>query len=81
MKLESNDNHPLVLSFSNTGAANFNDMWLRIKAESSEMVFGLGEQYSYLNLRGRTYPVWTREQGFVIIVWEKSKKSIFLILL
>ena len=65
MKLESTDNHPLVLTFSNTGPANYNAMWLRVKAESSEMIFGLGEQYSFLNLRGRKYPVWVREQGYI----------------
>lgn len=27
-----------------------------------EMIFGGGEQYTYLNLRGRDYPMWVREQ-------------------
>ena len=27
-------------------------------------MWGGGEQYTYLNMRGREYPVWVREQGF-----------------
>ncbi|XP_060557161.1 sulfoquinovosidase-like [Ruditapes philippinarum] len=59
--LETKDSHPLVVSFV-TGPF-FNDFWLRVVASPDERVYGLGEQYSYLNLRGRTYPIWTREQG------------------
>ena len=38
-------------------------LWLRLEAEENEHVTGGGEQFSYLDLRGRTYPIWTREQG------------------
>ena len=41
----------------------FNRFWLRIEAEKGEHVTGGGEQYSALDLRGRVYPIWTREQG------------------
>ena len=40
-----------------------NRIWLDIVAEPDEAVYGGGEQYTYLNLRGRTYPIWVREQG------------------
>ncbi|WP_446898455.1 alpha-glucosidase [Clostridium sp. LBM24168] len=41
----------------------FNRLWIRIKAESGEHVYGCGEQFSYFDLRGRNYPLWTSEQG------------------
>ena len=63
VKLESKDSHPLVVSFD---SLFYNDFWLRVVATPNERVYGLGEQYSYLNLRGRTYPIWTREQGTVL---------------
>ena len=45
------------------GMTNINRIWLDIVAEPEEKVFGGGEQYSFLNLRGRNYPIWVREQG------------------
>ena len=41
----------------------FNRVWLRLSAERDERVTGGGEQFSFLNLRGRLFPIWTREQG------------------
>ncbi|XP_069995197.1 sulfoquinovosidase-like [Penaeus vannamei] len=41
----------------------YNRMWLRLSADEDEKVYGGGEQYTYLNLRGRHYPIWTSEQG------------------
>ncbi len=38
-------------------------LWLRLPAEPSEAVWGGGEQMSYLDLRGRRYPIWTSEPG------------------
>ena len=43
--------------------ADYNRLWLEVVAEETESVFGGGQQYSYLDLRGRTYPIWVREQG------------------
>ena len=40
-----------------------NRTWIRIKADEHEHVTGGGEQFSCLDLRGRKFPVWTREQG------------------
>ena len=40
-----------------------NRLWLRLAAEAGEHVTGGGEQFSALDLRGRIYPIWTREQG------------------
>jgi sulfoquinovosidase len=38
-------------------------IWVELVAEENEYVWGGGEQFTYLNLRGRTYPIWVREQG------------------
>ena len=40
-----------------------NRLWLRFAAEPGEHVTGGGEQFSALDLRGRLWPIWTREQG------------------
>jgi alpha-glucosidase len=36
---------------------------MELVAEEAEYVYGGGEQFTYLNLRGRSYPIWVREQG------------------
>ena len=41
----------------------YNRLWLRLYAEEGEHVAGGGEQFSALDLRGRLWPIWTREQG------------------
>ena len=41
----------------------FNRLWLRLTALPGEHVTGGGEQFSALDLRGRLWPIWTREQG------------------
>ena len=40
-----------------------NRLWLRLEAEETEHIVGGGEQFSALDLRGRLWPIWTREQG------------------
>ena len=45
------------------GDVRVNRLWLRMHAEPGEHVTGGGEQFSALDLRGRNYPIWTREQG------------------
>ena len=40
-----------------------NRLLITIPAKKEEHILGGGEQFSYLDLRGRVYPVWTREQG------------------
>ncbi|MGB7372522.1 MAG: alpha-glucosidase [Pontixanthobacter sp.] len=40
-----------------------NRLWLALEAERDESVWGCGEQMSYLNLRGRRFPLWTGEPG------------------
>ena len=40
-----------------------NRVWLRLPAEKDEHLVGGGEQFSALDLRGKLWPIWTREQG------------------
>lgn len=35
----------------------------RLRCDADEAFFGLGTQVTSMNLRGRTYPLWTEEQG------------------
>ena len=40
-----------------------NRFWFRVKADAAEHCYGCGEQMSYLDLRGRHFPIWTGEPG------------------
>ena len=41
-------------------------LWFRTVSNPSEKIYGGGEQFTFLNLKGREYPIWTREQGILI---------------
>jgi alpha-glucosidase len=45
--------------------ATYNHFTININADDSEAVYGCGEQFSFLNLRGRRVPLWTQEPGIV----------------
>jgi len=51
-----------TIEFSDA-APGLNRLWWRIPATADECVWGAGEQMSYLNLRGRHFPLWTSEPG------------------
>ena len=62
----------LVVNFSYTDTSNFriNKFFFNLPAFKDEMIWGGGEQYSYLNLReGQNYPIWVKIN---------SKNSIFI---
>lgn len=40
-----------------------NRVWLRLAAAPGEKIYGCGEQFSELNLRGKRVPLWVSEQG------------------
>ena len=46
-----------------SASKSINRLWWRLVAQSEERVWGCGEQFSYFNLRGRHFPLWTSEQG------------------
>lgn len=52
-----------LLRLEAPGVQGFNRLWLYLYAEPGEHVMGGGEQFSCLDLRGRVFPIWTREQG------------------
>jgi len=43
--------------------AGDNRLWVRLPATEDEHVRGCGERMSYLDLRGRRFPLWTSEPG------------------
>jgi alpha-glucosidase len=46
-----------------SAAPGLNRLWWRVGAQADEAVWGGGEQMSYLDLRGRHFPLWTSEPG------------------
>jgi alpha-glucosidase len=57
---------------------SLNRFWLRVRAAARSAVWGAGEQMSYLNLRGRRFPLWTSEPGIgrdktTRITWEADR--------
>jgi alpha-glucosidase len=42
---------------------SINRFWIRIAADADEHVWGGGEQFSYFDLRGRRFPLWSSEPG------------------
>lgn len=52
----------LAIKVANTDGQQ-NRMWLRLAATEKDHVYGCGEQFSYFDLRGKDFPLWTSEQG------------------
>ena len=40
-----------------------NRFWIRLRANEGEAIYGCGEQFSEVNLRGKKVPLWVEEQG------------------
>jgi alpha-glucosidase len=51
----------LSMDFEGTGEAN--RFRIGLPANPEERIYGGGEQFSHLDLRGRRFPLWTSEQG------------------
>lgn len=62
------------INFTNKNPA-INRFWIRLPAVENEKVWGCGEQMSYLNMRGRHFPLWTSEPG---VGRDKSTEITFL---
>lgn len=43
--------------------SKINRLYFNLESRKDERLYGLGEQFSYLNLKGRHFPVWTSEPG------------------
>lgn len=52
----------LILKVKNCDS-KFNRLCIRLNANENEHIYGLGEQFSYFDLRGKPFPIWTSEQG------------------
>ncbi|MHA1235241.1 MAG: alpha-glucosidase, partial [Promethearchaeota archaeon] len=52
----------LEIRFSSKNT-DINRFWLKIGANESEAIYGCGEQFSEVNLRGKKVPLWVEEQG------------------
>ena len=63
LTLSLSERDGLLFLETKTEDTRWNRLWLRLEAEPEEHVTGGGEQFSALDLRGRNYPIWTREQG------------------
>ena len=55
---DNNDNNN-----NNNNILLVNRLWADIVGDETEHIYGGGEQYTYLDLKGRNYPIWVREQG------------------
>ena len=53
----------LLNVFFHCSNPKINRFWIRIAAHKEEAIYGCGEQFSELNLRGRDLPLWVEEQG------------------
>ena len=58
----SGDDDDAVLTLTALDPA-LNRLWLRVPASAGEHVWGGGEQFSYFDLRGRHFPLWSSEPG------------------
>ena len=61
--LLAEEKEPYLTLTGKGGNDRFNRLWLRLFANGKEHVMGGGEQFSALDLRGKLWPIWTREQG------------------
>lgn len=52
----------VTLDFTQINMA-LNRFFIRLNSTADEKIFGLGEQMSYLNLKGRNFPIFTSEPG------------------
>lgn len=73
------DNGRLLLRLHNDNPVH-NRLWLRLAARPEDRIYGCGEQFSYFNLRGKPFPLWTSEQGVgrnksTYITWQADCKE------
>lgn len=57
-----------------------NRLWLRTHAQAGEHVWGGGEQFSYFDMAGRHFPLWTSEPGVgrdksTLLTWQCDQKG------
>lgn len=62
-EINTSEDNGIITIHGKSSDPNVNRTWIRISANPEEHIVGGGEQFSFLDLRGRKYPIWTREQG------------------
>lgn len=62
LRVSADEAGRLVLNLKND-APSHNRLWLRLAAQPADHIYGCGEQFSYFDLRGKPFPLWTSEQG------------------
>ena len=56
-------NSSATTTTTTTSGLQLNQVFLRYALDGDEAIYGFGHQYSYTNLRGRSVPVFSTEQG------------------
>lgn len=60
LNISADDQGRLLLELQNDNL-NHNRIWLRLAAQPEDHIYGCGEQFSYFDLRGKPFPLWTSE--------------------
>ena len=53
----------MPIKFKQCDSIFYSRFWAAVVGEANEHIYGGGEQYTYLDLKSRNYPMWVREQG------------------
>lgn len=77
--ITTDDSGRLQLNLQNDNRAH-NRIWLRLAAQPQDHIYGCGEQFSYFDLRGKPFPLWTSEQGVgrnkqTYVTWQADCKE------
>ena len=48
---------------SSGDSSSYNRLWVNFYGSPDEKIYGGGEQFTYFNLKGHSFPLWTSEQG------------------
>lgn len=62
VKVTTDNNGRLIVNIKNC-CNKFNRIFFRVAAKKEDHIYGCGEQFSYFDLRGKPFPLWTSEQG------------------
>ena len=79
LNISADDQGRLLLELQNDNL-NHNRIWLRLAAQPEDHIYGCGEQFSYFDLRGKPFPLWTSEQGVgrnkqTYVTWQADCKE------
>ena len=79
LNISADDQGRLLLELQNDNL-NHNRIWLRLAAQPEDHIYGCGEQFSYFDLRGKPFPLWTSAQGVgrnkqTYVTWQADCKE------